>query len=179
VFVLGTGLLAARANPDPALVLRNWGPAKLASLADWRQHVVTLPYSEQVAVRWGELQARAERRGRPRPPLTSRTSATSLTTTACASLASTNADRRRHRGARRTALPACGNYARGSGSIPSAAGINVLTTDPWFPVALARGRTGPSRKNTALATQLISQAPARAHWSASSWGARSSQHAAG
>ena len=48
-------------------VLRNWGPAKLASLADWRQHVVTLPYSEQVAVRWGELQARAERRGRPRP----------------------------------------------------------------------------------------------------------------
>jgi hypothetical protein len=32
-------------------VLRNWGPAKLASLADWRQHVVTLPYSEQVAVR--------------------------------------------------------------------------------------------------------------------------------
>ena len=48
-------------------VLRSWGPAKLASLADWRQHVVTLPYSEQVAVRWGELQARAERRGRPRP----------------------------------------------------------------------------------------------------------------
>ena len=48
-------------------VLRNWGPAKLASLADWRTHVVTLPYSEQVAVRWGELQARAERRGRPRP----------------------------------------------------------------------------------------------------------------
>jgi toxin FitB len=29
--------------------------------------VVTLPYSGQVAVRWGELQARAERRGRPRP----------------------------------------------------------------------------------------------------------------
>ena len=33
-------------------VLRNWGPTKLASLADWRQHVVTLPYSEQVAIRW-------------------------------------------------------------------------------------------------------------------------------
>jgi toxin FitB len=29
--------------------------------------VLTLPYSEHVAVRWGELQARAERRGRPRP----------------------------------------------------------------------------------------------------------------
>ena len=35
------------------------GAAKLASLADWRQHRVTLPYSEQVAVCWGELQARA------------------------------------------------------------------------------------------------------------------------
>ncbi len=48
-------------------VLRSWGPRKLAELADWRQNVVTLPYSELVAVRWGELQARAERRGRPRP----------------------------------------------------------------------------------------------------------------
>ena len=48
-------------------VLRSWGPRKLAELADWRHHVVTLPYSELVAVRWGELQARAERRGRPRP----------------------------------------------------------------------------------------------------------------
>jgi predicted nucleic acid-binding protein len=48
-------------------VLRSWGPRKLAELADWRQHVVTLPYSDLVAVRWGELQARAEQRGRPRP----------------------------------------------------------------------------------------------------------------
>jgi predicted nucleic acid-binding protein len=48
-------------------VLRNWGPTKLASLADRRRHVVTLRYAERVAVRWGELQARAERRGRPRP----------------------------------------------------------------------------------------------------------------
>jgi predicted nucleic acid-binding protein len=46
-------------------VLRSWGPRKLAELADWRQHVVTLPYSDLVAVRWGELQARAEQRGRP------------------------------------------------------------------------------------------------------------------
>jgi toxin FitB len=46
-------------------VLRSWGPRKLASLADWRQHVVTLPYSERVAVRWGELQADAQRRGAP------------------------------------------------------------------------------------------------------------------
>ena len=50
-----------------ALCVRSWGPRKLAELADWRHHVVTLPYSELVAVRWGELQAHAERRGRPRP----------------------------------------------------------------------------------------------------------------
>ena len=43
------------------------GPRKLAELADWRRHVVTLPYSEPVAIRWGELQASAEQRGRPRP----------------------------------------------------------------------------------------------------------------
>jgi predicted nucleic acid-binding protein len=43
------------------------GELKTGTLADWRQHVVTLPYSERVAVRWGELQADAQRRGRPRP----------------------------------------------------------------------------------------------------------------
>jgi predicted nucleic acid-binding protein len=41
------------------------GQAGLASgLAAARGHA---PHSERVAVRWGELQARAERRGRPRP----------------------------------------------------------------------------------------------------------------
>ena len=48
-------------------VLRSWGPRKLAELGEWRRHVVLLPYSERVAIRWGELQAHAERRGRPRP----------------------------------------------------------------------------------------------------------------
>jgi predicted nucleic acid-binding protein len=48
-------------------VLRSWGPRKLATLATWRHGVVTLPYSERVAITWGELQARSERRGRPRP----------------------------------------------------------------------------------------------------------------
>jgi predicted nucleic acid-binding protein len=48
-------------------VLRSWGPRKLAELAEWQRDVVLLPYSELVAVRWGELQARAEQRGRPRP----------------------------------------------------------------------------------------------------------------
>lgn len=47
-------------------VLRSWGPRKLAELAEWRVQVVTLPYSEAVAVTWGKLQARAVRRGRPR-----------------------------------------------------------------------------------------------------------------
>ncbi len=48
-------------------VLRSWGPRKLAELAEWRYGVVTLPYSDAVAIRWGELQAQAVRRGRPRP----------------------------------------------------------------------------------------------------------------
>lgn len=48
-------------------VWRSWGPRKLAELADWRHNVLSLPYSEAVAVRWGELQARADQRGRPRP----------------------------------------------------------------------------------------------------------------
>lgn len=91
-------------------VLRDWGPRKLAGLADWRQNVVPLPYSERVAVRWGVLQARAERRGRPRPvndtwiaacclvrdlplaTLTSKISGTSPITTACGLSASTSAD---------------------------------------------------------------------------------------
>ena len=47
--------------------LRSWGPRKLAELADWRRHVVTLPYSGLVAVRWGELRARAEQRVAPVP----------------------------------------------------------------------------------------------------------------
>src|ERR1700722_3271333 len=48
-------------------------------------------------------------------PLTSRTSATSPTTTACASLASTNADRRRHRPAdgRTRALPVLAHEGSG------------------------------------------------------------------
>ena len=41
-------------------VLRSWGPQKLAELADWRRDVVLLPYSERVAIRWGELQAHSD-----------------------------------------------------------------------------------------------------------------------
>jgi toxin FitB len=40
-------------------VLRNWGPQRLAELASWRHRVVLLPFDEAVAMKWGELQARA------------------------------------------------------------------------------------------------------------------------
>lgn len=48
-------------------VLRDWGPRRLADLASWRQRLVLLPFDEAVAIRWGELQANAQLRGRPRP----------------------------------------------------------------------------------------------------------------
>jgi toxin FitB len=48
-------------------VLRSWGPNRTADLARWRQHVAVLAYDEAVAQTWGQLQARAQRRGRPRP----------------------------------------------------------------------------------------------------------------
>ena len=47
--------------------LRNWGPQRLADLARWREHVAVLQYDEAVATTWGQLQADAQRRGRPRP----------------------------------------------------------------------------------------------------------------
>ena len=80
-------------------VLRSWGPSRTGELARWRQHVGILAYDEAVAEKWGQLQARAQRRGRPRPqndtwiappaalsmisrlpPSTSRTSPTSQST---------------------------------------------------------------------------------------------------
>lgn len=48
-------------------ILRSWGPRKLADLAEWRRGVVLLPVDAAVSTTWGELQARAQRRGRPRP----------------------------------------------------------------------------------------------------------------
>lgn len=47
--------------------LRSWGPQRLSELAGWMQHVTVLPYDRAVAVTWGDLQARAQLRGRPRP----------------------------------------------------------------------------------------------------------------
>ena len=48
-------------------VIRDWGPRRLADLADWQQHIGVLFADEDVAISWGQLQARAQRRGRPRP----------------------------------------------------------------------------------------------------------------
>ncbi|MEU7573064.1 type II toxin-antitoxin system VapC family toxin [Micromonospora sp. NPDC049240] len=48
-------------------VVRSWGPRKLADLARWRRTLVLLPFDEAVAIRWGQLQAAAQLRGRPRP----------------------------------------------------------------------------------------------------------------
>lgn len=45
--------------------LRSWGPRRLAGLAEWRQHAAVLEYDEAVAITWGQLQARAQQRGRP------------------------------------------------------------------------------------------------------------------
>lgn len=47
--------------------LRSWGPRTLADLAQWRSGVALLPFDEAVATTWGQLQARAQQRGRPRP----------------------------------------------------------------------------------------------------------------
>lgn len=47
--------------------LRSWGPRRTAELAMWREHVGVLEYDEAVANKRGQLQARAQLRGRPRP----------------------------------------------------------------------------------------------------------------
>ena len=49
------------------MALRNWGASRRRSLLAWQHGKVVLPYDEAVAGIWGELQARAQRRGRPRP----------------------------------------------------------------------------------------------------------------
>jgi toxin FitB len=48
-------------------LVRHWGPQRLAGMRAFFSRVVVLPYSEAVAVTWGELQARAQLRGCPRP----------------------------------------------------------------------------------------------------------------
>lgn len=48
-------------------LVRHWGPRSVAMLQAFLDGMVVLPYDQAVAVRWGELQAYAQLRGRPRP----------------------------------------------------------------------------------------------------------------
>ena len=48
-------------------LVRHWGPRRLAQLETFLSGVVVLPYSSRVAITWGDLQAHAQLRGRPRP----------------------------------------------------------------------------------------------------------------
>lgn len=47
--------------------IRRWGPQRRAGLDRFFSRVVVLPYSQRVATIWGEIQAHAQLRGRPRP----------------------------------------------------------------------------------------------------------------
>jgi predicted nucleic acid-binding protein len=48
-------------------LVRRWGPRNLATMRTFLAGLVVLPYDQRVAARWGELQAYAQLRGRPRP----------------------------------------------------------------------------------------------------------------
>lgn len=48
-------------------LVRCWGPRSLDTMRTFLAGLVVLPYDQRVAARWGELQAYAQLRGRPRP----------------------------------------------------------------------------------------------------------------
>lgn len=48
-------------------LVRQWGPQRVEDMRDFIARLVVLPYDQGVAARWGELQAYAQLRGRPRP----------------------------------------------------------------------------------------------------------------
>ena len=48
-------------------LVRHWGTRSLATMQTFLAGLVVLPYDQRVATRWGELQAFAQLRGRPRP----------------------------------------------------------------------------------------------------------------
>jgi toxin FitB len=48
-------------------LVRRWGPRNLETMRTFLAALVVLPYDQRVAARWGELQAYAQLRGRPRP----------------------------------------------------------------------------------------------------------------
>ena len=51
-------------------LVRHWGPRSLATMRTFLGGLVILPYDQRVSARWGELQAYAQLRGRPRPTMT-------------------------------------------------------------------------------------------------------------
>jgi predicted nucleic acid-binding protein len=48
-------------------LVRHWGPRSLDTMRTFLAALVVLPYDHRVATRWGEIQAYAQLRGRPRP----------------------------------------------------------------------------------------------------------------
>lgn len=48
-------------------LVQRLGPRSLASMRTFLSGLVVLPYDQRVATRWGELQAYAQLRSRPRP----------------------------------------------------------------------------------------------------------------
>jgi hypothetical protein len=48
-------------------LVRHWGPTRRDHLRAFLDTMLTLPYDSMVAARWGEIQAYAQLRGRPRP----------------------------------------------------------------------------------------------------------------
>ncbi len=50
-----------------ATVVRRWGTHSLDAMQTFLAALVVLPYDQRVATRWGEIQAYAQLRGRPRP----------------------------------------------------------------------------------------------------------------
>jgi predicted nucleic acid-binding protein len=48
-------------------LVRRWGPRSVDTMRTFLAALVVLPYDQRVAARWGEIQAYAQLRGRPRP----------------------------------------------------------------------------------------------------------------
>lgn len=48
-------------------LVRRWGPRSLTNMRAFLNSLLVLPYDQRVAARWGEIQAYAQLRGRPRP----------------------------------------------------------------------------------------------------------------
>ena len=52
---------------DQWTFVRQWGPRSLDTMRTFLAALVVLPYDQRVATSWGEIQAHAQLRGRPRP----------------------------------------------------------------------------------------------------------------